>query len=213
MTARRVVTRSGKGIRGFNPSKKMEAMIPWESTLERDAFFLFEMATSVVRYYAQPEKIQFLLNGTKRNYFPDAKLELSDGSFVFVEIKPRARLNKPKVRERMAAISKYYASRPHTKFVIMDEHDIRAQPKLKNLKLLASYLRGGNKEELYSGLQSLHLLTPRTIAGAASVLGDIRIAYRLIAKGILQCDLSQSLSNNSPVWLAKEGERHDAFFL
>lgn len=213
MTVRKVVTRSGKGIRGFNPSAKMGVMIPWESTLERDAFLLFEITTAVFRYYAQPEKIQFELNGTIHHYFPDAKLELLDGSFVYVEIKPRARLDKPEIRARMEAIRKYYESRPHTKFLVMDEHEVRAEPRLTNLKLLAYHLPGGDREEISTWLQSLHLLTPRTIAGVASVLGDIRIAYRMIAQGFLQCDLSQSLSDNSPVWLAKEGERHDAFFL
>lgn len=213
MTARTVVTRSGRGIRGFNPSEKMAKMIPWESTLERDAFLLFEMSSAVIRYYAQPEKIQFELNGNMHRYYPDARLELSDDTIVYVEIKPRARLNKPEIRARMEAIQKYYESRPDTRFIVMDEHDIRSEPRLTNLKLLAYHLPHDDKEEISTWLQSLHLLTPKTIAGAASVLGDIRIAYRLIAKGFLQCDLSQTLSDNSPVWFAKEGERHDAFFL
>jgi hypothetical protein len=213
MTARKVVTKSGRGIRGNNPSVKMATMIPWESTLERDAFLLFEMFSMVIGYYAQPEKIQFELNGKKHHYFPDARLELSDGTIVYVEIKPRAKLNKPEIKERMEAIRKYYENRPNTKFLILDEYDIRVEPQLTNLKLMACHLSYGDKEEVSTWLQSLHLLTPQTIAGAASVLGDIRIAYRLIAKGFLRCDLSQPLSDNSPVWFAKEGEQHDTFFL
>jgi hypothetical protein len=212
MTARKVVTRSGRGICGYNPSLKMATMIPWESTLERDAFSLFEMSSAVIQYHAQPEKIQFELKGKLHHYFPDARLELSDGTVVYVEIKPRAKLNKPEIKERMEAIRKYYESRPHTKFLILDEHDIRVEPRLTNLKLMACHQSYGDKEEVSTWLQSLHLLTPQTVAGAASVLGDIRIAYRLIAKGFLQCDLSKPLSDNSPVWFAKEGERHDTFF-
>lgn len=212
MTARKVVTRSGRGVRGFSPSRKMGTMIPWESTLERDAFLLFEMSSAVIRYYAQPEKIQFELNGQVHHYFPDAKLELSDETIVYVEIKPRARLNKPEIKQRMEAIRKYYENQPNTKFLILDEHHIRAEPRLTNLKLLAYHLPSDDKDEASTWLQSLNVLMPKTIAGAASVLGDIRIAYQLIAKGFLQCDLSQSLSDNSPIWVAKEGERHDAFF-
>lgn len=35
MTARKAVTRSGRGVRGYSASLKMRKMIPWESTLER----------------------------------------------------------------------------------------------------------------------------------------------------------------------------------
>lgn len=212
MTVRKVVTRSGKGVRGFNPSEKMASMIPWESTLERDAFLLFEMSSLVLRYYAQPEKLQYLLNGTTHRYYPDAKLELSDGTVAFVEIKPRARLDKPDIRERMEAVRQYYESKPDTKFLLMDEHDIRAEPRLTNLKLLAYHLSPKDSEGSSTYMESLHLLPPNTIAGAVSVLGDIRLVYQLIAQGYLHCDLSQPLSEDSHIWIAEEGERHDAFF-
>ncbi len=213
MTARKVVTRSGRGIRGYNSSRKMAKMIPWESTLERDAYLLFELSSAVERYYAQPEKIQFEQDGLIHSYYPDTKLELSDGTIVYVEIKPRARLNKPEIKARMEAIRKYYESRPDTRFLVIDEHDIRSEPRLTNLKLLAYHLSHDDKEEISTWLQSLYLLTPKTIAGAASVLGDIRIAYRLIARGYLRCDLSQSLTGNTLIWLIQKGDRNDAFFL
>lgn len=59
MTLRDVVNRSGRGFRGYFPSRKMKEMIGWESILERNAIYLFEFSPGVVCYYAQPELVYY----------------------------------------------------------------------------------------------------------------------------------------------------------
>lgn len=212
MTARKVVTRSGRGVRGYSPSVKMGSSIPWESTLERDAILIFELSTNVENYYAQPEKIFFELDGVMRAYYPDFKLELVDGTLLYIEVKPKGKLSEPHIKQRMQAIKAYY-EKSGASFLTIDEYEIRSEPRLTNLKLLSYHVSNGEQDRLSSCLESLRLIPPQTIAGAASLLGDIRFVYQLIALGHLGCDIQQPLTNNTSIWFPKEGEHHDAFFI
>ncbi len=63
MPVRKVVTPSGRKVRGYFPSKKMGRMVAWESQIELDAILLFEFSPGVISFQEQPEKIQYYVNG------------------------------------------------------------------------------------------------------------------------------------------------------
>ncbi|ACT52079.1 hypothetical protein [Methylovorus glucosotrophus] len=62
MTARKVITRSGKTVSGNTPSHQMRKMIHWESALERDAIQHLEFSHTVKKYWVQPMKLYFDTN-------------------------------------------------------------------------------------------------------------------------------------------------------
>jgi len=54
MLSRIVVTRSGRGFRGYFPSKKLNRLVQFESLLERDAIKLFESSKEIIQFREQP---------------------------------------------------------------------------------------------------------------------------------------------------------------
>lgn len=190
MGARRIITPSGRGVRGRFPSRKMGKMVEWESLLERDAIYLFEFSPAVVAYRSQPEKFYFHMDGETHLYYPDFDVELDTGEVMHAEIKPKARLAKKDIRRRFDFIEKQY-QRTNRRFLILTEQEIRKDPLLKNLSLLAYHLRETSDHiELTERYELLKLLPACTIAGANAVLGDPIHTLHLLAAGLIQCDLT-----------------------
>lgn len=213
MTVRRVVTPSGRGIRGYVPSRKMKRMIPYESTLERDAIQLFEYSGSVQAYEAQPCHLVIHQDGEPSRYTPDFRLALVSEDIVHVEVKPKAKLANPLVANRIAAIRRHH-EHLDAHFLVLTEDVIRKTPRLRNLQLLAYHDRVSVSDpDLRSAIDSLNLLTPKTVRGATAVVGDRKTVYRLLAAGLLHCDLDQEIQDSTPVYLKTEGDGHAALFL
>ncbi len=125
MLSRKVVTRSGRGFRGYFPSKKLNRSVQFESLLERDAIRLFESSNEVVIYREQPTIIFYYLENEHRRYHPDFELVLKSGYVIHVEVKPSIHLNTIKLSKKYHAISQSYRSKSEH-FVILTEIELRA---------------------------------------------------------------------------------------
>ena len=136
--ARKVITRRTARVIGLFASVKMKRLVPWESQLELDYLRLMEVDNSVVAFHAQPEVCLYQLQGKEHRYFPDLRVELSDGSIRMVEVKYKADANTPENKERFALIKALYAER-RISFEVVTELDIRRQPRLANAKLMLDY--------------------------------------------------------------------------
>lgn len=210
MAVRKVVTRSGRTVRGYFPSRKMRTMIPWESLLERDAILLLEFSPEVVRYRAQPARVPFQLNGVLKHCIPDFEVEFADGLISHVEVKPAKKLKRPDIAIRYAAIREHY-EKSEIWYQILTEKELRNPVRLENFQLLGYHLpRPEDEPELMDAQQKLLLLPTRTIAGAAAVLGNIKMVYRLIAANYLICNFDQPISPSTSISYRFEGEHHDA---
>ena len=108
MTSRKVVTPSGRGVRGYFPSWKMKTMIVWESVLERDAILMCEFSSYVRRYWAQPEKIYFYQNDIQKYCYPDFRIEAPNGHWTHIEVKPASKLKDPILQNRLKAIKAHH---------------------------------------------------------------------------------------------------------
>lgn len=213
MKARKVVTRSGRGFRGYFPSKKLNRMVEWESILERDAIYLFEHSPGVVSYQEQPSLVYYEIDGEMRKYFPDFELVLRNGELVHVEVKPEAMLSSEKLSMKLTAIAQAYASRQFT-FRVLTDTEIRREPRLHNLKLLSRFkahttdnqIDQQKAESIMSANQEV------TVSELYEALGQSN-TLKLIADQFLQCDLEQSFeSKNNFAVLVKETD-HDALYL
>lgn len=213
MAVRKVVTRSGHGVRGYFPSRKMRRMVAWESQLERDAILLLEFSTGVLGFWEQPAKVYFDQDGERHLYIPDFEAKLSDGRVVHMEIKPESKLRKSDIASRFAAITAHY-TRSDIGFSIFTEKAIRQEPRLSNLRLLAYHQpEDAASPEMVAHLQKLVLLPAQTIAGAAAVLGDVRAVYQLLAANAYGCDLDSPISGDTRIFPIGKEACHETLFV
>lgn len=206
MSSRKVVTRSGRRIRGYFPSYKCGRMIAWESLLERDAILLLEFSQGVVSYGHQPAVIDYSDGDQMRKYYPDFEAVLDGGEVVHLEIKPAAELERSSVAAKYQLIAADYQRRRQS-FRILTDKDIRVEPLLGNLWLLRP-LRGKRREDEFS-VSDWHshfsqLAVPFSVAEAE--LGR-NVLLWLLANDIANCDLQQPLAGDNAVSI-NQGARY-----
>lgn len=124
MLSRKVVTRSGRGFRGYFPSKKLNRSVQFESILERDAIRIFELSKFVINYKEQPTIIYYYMDEIPKKYYPDFEIILAGGTVIHVEVKPSCRLATKELSAKYRAISHSYRSRPE-RFVVLTEIELR----------------------------------------------------------------------------------------
>lgn len=213
MPVRKVVTPSGRKVRGYFPSKKMGRMVAWESQIELDAILLFEFSPGVAAFQEQPEKIQYYVDGEQFTYFPDFEVVLTHGETIHVEVKPASKLKKLELRNRLENIAMHYAKQSR-KFRVLTDKEIRVEPRLSNLKLLTYHRKENDSDgsNFPEWINQFSMLPARTIAGATAVLGNVGKVYRLLAAGYLHCDLNKPIAPDSAITFSRKGEQNVAVY-
>lgn len=206
MVTRKVVTRSGRGIRGYFPSRKMRCMVPWESLLERDAILLFEFSPGVQSYRAQPELILYTHGDETRRYFPDFEISTASGINVQIEVKTSTQLTKPKLAEKYRAIAGHYQFAGR-QFRILTELEIRREPLHANLKMLMRHYRQDG--ELASSLSQATKFLQKEARLLQDMELEAEIVWRLLAHGHLRCDLAEPIAASTLISLP-QGDRDDS---
>ena len=148
MLSRKVVTRSGRGFRGYFPSQKLNRHVQFESILERDAIRFFEKSEEVLCYREQPTIIYYYQDDEQRKYYPDFELVLIGDVVVHVEVKPSIHLATIKLSEKYQLIAKTYQRRSE-KFVVLTEKELRGS-------LCADFYQILNNENLNLGKGGNH---------------------------------------------------------
>lgn len=214
MRARRVITRSGRGIRGKFPSKKLQKQVHWESPLERDAVLHFEMHPLIASYQEQPsEETYYDECGTARVCYPDFLLRLIDGSQVWVEVKRKVDLSRPKIRRKLELIALRFAEQGRA-YRILSEDQIRREPLYTNLEELWKATKAVRIDtSVHSGANGLSNQRLYTTAELSILLGDEQMVLALIARGRLRTNLELQLAPTSKVWTALNKEAGDGSFL
>ena len=215
MRVREVVTRSGTNFRGKFPSLKLNRMVHWESTFERDAILHLEYHPLVVSYQEQPT-IEYYYDaaGEAHQYTPDFRATFENGDELFIEIKPQMSLSRRDVRERLAAIAKRFEEQGR-RFRVMTEKDIRRHPLFGNLKALHRATK--TRRSRHDDRQLVLELDPRpkwSFRELVEGVGSTERALRLIRMNHLTVDLEATLADDANVWLiGSEGGAHVAFQL
>lgn len=193
MVARKAVTRSGRGMRGYFPSQKMGRMVAWESVLERDAILLFEFSPGVARYQSQPELVFYPDSdgSVLRKYFPDFAVTLGDGAEIQIEVKPSSKLIRQKDADKYRAIAAHYQAQSR-RYRILTELEIRREPLHANLKNLARHTRPS--ETLEAAQRQVRLLLRNGPLPMNALGQDTTTAWRLLAYGYLRCDLAAPIT-------------------
>lgn len=211
MRVRKVVTRRGRHIRGYFPSKKLNRMVAWESLLEKDTLLLMELSPGVLSYQEQPEEISYWDGQAMCGYVPDLRVNLCNETSLLVEVKPAEELERPAVRTKYQQIAQHLLEQGEH-FLILTDQEVRLEPQYSNLcRLLYWYnhapVRLPSAQEI--GMQ-LKGFEQATIQDCLDLFGA-SVTYALIAKGLLVADLTQVLTPASLVHLP-EGGRHAAIY-
>jgi hypothetical protein len=92
---------------GQFPSAKLGRAAAYESGLEHRFLQLCEVSPDVTWYQEQPLVIQYTCAGTRRDYHPDALVQLADGRRLLAELKhlfKMATALTPQARRRLALV-------------------------------------------------------------------------------------------------------------
>jgi hypothetical protein len=183
----------------------MGRMVAWESLLELAAIHLLEFSRGVLSYREQPVLIQYADGELIRDYYPDFEVVLFDGVAIHLEVKTTYQLTKPKIQSKFQAIAAHYQRRQQG-FRLVTEKELQREPLLGNVRTLA-YLVGKTKQALLSPQELLNLLGAEIVAFdfAESCIGRDAL-LRLLAYGVLDCDLNQPLSGETLVQIVKGGD-------
>lgn len=193
MKARKVVTRGGRKFRVLFPSKKLRRYVECESLLERDAMLTVEFSPGVVSYQEQPILIEYEEDGKMRRYYPDLEVILKSGEIIHVEIKPALKLISVEMMSKFNAIKSHY-DRIGRRFIILLDSQIRIEPRLSNLKRIAT---GYCSPEHYASLvETATRLVQDDLSFTVPKLAQIlKLSHvlALIGSGTLCCELNKDL--------------------
>lgn len=213
MRVRKVITRSGRGIRGKFPSRKLGRQVYWESTLERDAILMFELHPLVLSYQEQPLADTYYDEvGEAFECYPDFLLQTVGGAEILIEVKRNADLARSSIKRKLGLIAAHYANRGRD-YRVITEMRIRREPLHGNLKRLWEATRAfqitDSVHAVVDGLSGEHVYTVATLA---CLLGNEQTGLALIATGRLRANLEKPLTSASSVWLPNNREAGDGSF-
>lgn len=209
---RKVVTRSGRGIRSKFPGRKGAGMVACESPLEADAALLFEFNPAVRSYAAQPSwEVYHDAQGNAHRFAPDFRVDFVHGNQLLVEIKsdrdaaypPTARVLGLKAMA-MQAQGKHYR--------VLTSKEIRKQPRFANLSLLRASSRQTGDVDFIESLDVMDRQAILQVCDLAGPIGGPTQVFRAIANGMLCTDLDRRLDMQSLVWHPDHREAGDGSF-
>ncbi|NHQ87306.1 hypothetical protein HA050_14410 [Iodobacter sp. HSC-16F04] len=212
MRVRKVVTRRGRRFRGYFASSKMGDTVHWESLLEKDALLLLELSPGVAAYQEQPEVIEYFDGEQFREYIPDLKVVLLDGTIRYIEVKPFDQLARPSIRKKYEAIALHFQS-IQSPYRIVTEVEIRREPLFSNLQLLAyAHAHPWHEQPTDFDLRMAFQGQTKLPLSAVQQFWNLGALYRMIATGRLSCNLELPLDGFSSIGLP-EGGRDETIYL
>lgn len=213
MKSRKVVTRFGRGYRGYFPSSKMQRVVEWESILERDAILLFEFSRGVVSYQEQPELIEYEFEGEIRRYYPDFEVILRNGKIIHFEVKPASKLKSPELIKKFNSI-KFHYERMGRDFRILSSEEIQKYPRHSNLMYLTKFQfqNGADFSVKSKAMTAINADLNPTIKSLSEIYGLVNVLL-LISRGDIIFDFDVDLfAETNLVRLPREADDDSIFF-
>jgi len=167
-------------------------MVEYESILESDAILLFEFSSAVVNYQEQPALVYYAMNETMHKYYPDFRLDLVDGTSIYIEVKPSQKLIPKQAKQKYLAITDHFQNQGEL-FLVLTEKEIRREPLIGNLKRI-NQIRFYQPTELQAFKQHIAICATRSISlkTMTEYLSFNDLIYSL-ACGLTTCDLTKNL--------------------
>lgn len=135
-SSRKILNYGRKNIGKF-PSFKNGTSVWFESYLEADYLYHLEYDRDVLRYETQWVRLRYWADERVRTYTPDVRLWRS-GAREIIEVKPEKVAETPKWDRLFRTVGPIFRQYGY-EFLLRNEHHIRSQPRLENLKFLYPY--------------------------------------------------------------------------
>lgn len=130
---------------GLFSSRLNKALVPFESTLEKQACSIFESWSNINGYISQPYAINLEYGGTRHKVYPDFELTTND-TLVLVDVKFASKAREQAFLERADALTRY-ADQRGMAYHVLTEQEIWGR-RLENAHWLLSLARGKALPEL-----------------------------------------------------------------
>lgn len=145
-TSRKVICKGDRDHHvGLFASRLNQALVPFESALEKDACCIFEGHPEIQAYRSQPYKVRLYYAGKTRTVFPDFEL-VTVRRKILVDIRHENNTQKPLFQERCDALA-FYAEQRGMAYTLMTDQLIRST-RLINTRWLLSLIHGSPYPEL-----------------------------------------------------------------
>jgi TnsA endonuclease N terminal/TnsA endonuclease C terminal len=217
----RKIPKTYGSLSGKSSSRKLNRLVSFESSLERDLLALLEFDPNIVHYEEQPIKIEYVdADGKSRSYTPDILIVYRNENVspfgrthILGEVKYRPELfSKWKELKPKFKAARQLCKNRGWKFSIFTEVEIRT-PYLKNIRFLLpcrNYVP--NSEYCDSVIRILEQFDSLTVAELLNIYSAnemerllvIPYIWQLTAIGKIQADLNLPLNMNSRLWLTEE---------
>lgn len=211
----RDIPKKYSNVSGRVAAEKRVVSYQFESTLERDALFLYDMDETVELVEEQPVAIPYTSNGKKKIYTPDLLViyqEKTKFQTKLIEIKYKAELEQKKeqLKVKFDAANKYCKERGWV-FCVLTEEDIRTD-KLDNLKFLKNYKYQKFKLHSYETIKNTLAGEKKAISEVlemlkmgkrekACILADI---WMMVLRGYLSCNMNEKLTMSTEISVSND---------
>jgi len=129
----------GKKASKFFPSIKNKKTMRGDSEFEICAMLDFEFDDDVISWQAQPQSYIYKIGENEHRYTPDVLKKNKDGSFDFIEIKPKVFTKDKSFIKKYGYLNDFFLMRYNRPLKLMTEDDFYHEIKLKNYKALYRY--------------------------------------------------------------------------
>jgi hypothetical protein len=181
MPVRRLDNRQ-QSVVGHFPSLKMQRMVPFKNTLQRDYLYLLDYDPHVLTFGENTPAIPYQHQGQKYQYTPSFLLRFAC-HLELVACEPTAH-EEDDVTKRQIDAAQAWCKTAGYMFRILTEQEIRAGYRLNNVKLLTRYARHPISIDARARIyQALAVLPVRV------TLGDLTRAVQPITSGLLVPDI------------------------
>ncbi len=181
-------------------------LVGYESLLERDRLWLADFDPAVRGIVEQPFWLSGLDGSTRRRHVPDYMLQLADGSYLVVDVKPARLLDEPEVAELLSWTGRLCAGKGWGYEVWTGADPIL----LRNIRFLGAGRRPQFVDEdalvkVDEAAQPGMRITEAEVAAGGDRTDARSAVLRLLWTGALTTDLSQPLSGQSLIGRPSEG--------
>ena len=182
----RKIRQGHRSVRGYFPSRKNGRQMEFESTFERDLFYLLELNVEVLSYEEQPIQVDLIWAEETWRYTPDVMVDMRscDRPLIY-EVKPSLDdfpVTKKKAMDHWCKSNGFI-------FEVIDASKIRT-PELDRAKFLYPYRRILPERSVVDSIINTVSSEPcLTIANLTSLVGcRLGEIYQLIATNQLSCE-------------------------
>ncbi|MAX51733.1 MULTISPECIES: hypothetical protein [Methylophaga] len=143
---------------GYFASRINQALITFESALEKNACTVFESYPELQSYRAQPYGVSLYFLDKFRTVYPDFELVLNDG-LALVDIRYETNIHSPQFKARYWAL-KEYAQQRGIGYTLLTDEELMTERR-KNARFLLSLCKGAPQPRLINTVSAwLHKVMP-----------------------------------------------------